>query len=246
MTTPELTVVMPAYNEEEAIAGVVNEWVERLDRMGIDYRLDVRDDGSRDRTLEILRGLEEQIPRLRVTTRPNAGHGPTVLRAYREAEGEWVFQTDSDGEISPADFAPIWYRREAYDFLIGRRFHHGAPWPRRIVTTLARWTVRVSFGRAPHDVNVPFRLMYRDLLRPLLDAVPADTFAPNVALSGLAAASGLRLFEHPVLHRDRAGGQTSLDRRALLRASRRSLTETLSIAWRWRSRRRLAVARRHH
>ena len=106
------------------------------------------------------------------------------------------------------------------------------------MTAVARWTVRLGFGRAPYDVNAPFRLMRRELLLPLLDAIPEDTFAPNVALSGLAAASGQRIFEHPVLHRDRAGGETSLGRRALWRAARRSLGETLAIARRWRARRR--------
>ncbi len=235
---PELTVVMPAYNEEEAITGVVTAWVSELDRLAIDYRLRVYDDGSRDQTLAILRHLEAEMPRLRVTGQPNAGHGPTVLRAYGEAESEWIFQTDSDGELSAQDFAPLWRRRHDYDLLVGRRQSRGAPLPRRIMTLAARWTVRLGFGQTVHDVNVPYRLMRRERLLPLLTSLPANTFAPNVALSGLAAAAGLRLYERPVTNRPRAGGQTSLNRRALLRAARRSLTETVAAAWRFRTARR--------
>src|SRR5262249_56495225 len=81
----------------------------------------VYDDGSTDDTRSILDGLGARLPRLAVRTQPNRGHGAAVLRGYREARGEWVFQTDSDGEVAPASFGALWRERHVHDLLLGVR-----------------------------------------------------------------------------------------------------------------------------
>src|SRR4051812_48649922 len=102
LPSPQLSVVMPVYNEAEAIGPVLDAWANELSRLGIDYELRVYNDGSKDRTLEILQQKAQTLPRLVVGTHENRGHGPTILRGYGEARGEWVFQVDSDDEM-PAD-----------------------------------------------------------------------------------------------------------------------------------------------
>ena len=86
--TPALTLVMPVYNEAAAIGGVVRSWAAELDRLGIDYEMRVYDDGSRDQSAAVLEQLSNEVPRLLVTRHSNRGHGPTILRGYREARGE--------------------------------------------------------------------------------------------------------------------------------------------------------------
>ncbi len=236
MSAPELTVVMPAYNEEEAIEGVVTDWLQTLDELAIDYQLWIYDDGSRDRTLEISKRLAATADRLQVIGQSNLGHGPTVLRGYHEAKSDWVFQIDSDGEIGSEAFTELWSRRQDFDFLLGARQGRQAPWPRRAMTAVACWTTR-WFQKPPwrkttiRDANVPYRLMRREPLLPLLGYIRPDTFAPNVALSGLAAGTGLRICEMPVASRERAGGQPSLRPSALLPAAVRSLLQTATAAW---------------
>ncbi len=243
MRAPELTVVMPVHNEEGAVARVATSWARELDRLDADYRLAVYDDGSTDRTGERLAELEAALPRLTVVEQENAGHGPTVLRGYLEARGEWIFQVDSDGELTPPDFEKLWRRRRDHDFLIGARHRRRAPAVRRLMTQVARLTVRWGFGgRAPHDVNCPYRLMRRDRLAEILPYLEPADFAPNVALSGLAAAAGLRIFEAPIESHGRAAGTSSLRRGRLIGAAIRSLSQTLRTARRfrrarWRARR---------
>ncbi len=241
--SPELTVVMPVYNEEAAIRATLEAWVRELERLDIDYELRLYDDGSRDRTPERLDQLAAHSERIRVIHQPNAGHGPTILRGYLETRGEWIFQTDSDGEIGPEGFATLWRHRRDFDFLLGFRQGRKASLARRLMTAGARGAIRLRFGRTAEgktvqDVNTPFRLMRREPLLPLLEQVPTTTFAPNVALSGLAAAHGLRIFETPVRSRERAGGETSLQRFKLLRAALQSMSETVAIARRAKARRR--------
>jgi hypothetical protein len=79
------------------------------------------------------------------------------------------------------------------------------------------------------DVNVPFRLMRSAVLAPMMERVPADTFAPNVALSGLAARRSLRIVNVPVEFRERRTGCGSLAPRRLLRIAWTCGTQTLNI-----------------
>ncbi|HVR28898.1 MAG TPA: glycosyltransferase family 2 protein [Thermoanaerobaculia bacterium] len=228
---PALTLVMPVYNEEAAVAGVVRAWAAELDRLGIDYELRVYDDGSRDRSAEVLEALSSEIPRLLVTRHANRGHGPTILRGYREARGEWVFQTDSDGEMEPDSFGKLWERRHQHDFLFGVRA--GREWtaPRWVMTRASRLAVRALFGRGVEDVNTPYRLMRRQPLARLLAGLPDDLFAPNVILSGLAVRAGLRIWQTPVPHQGRRHGGGSLGSlRKLWKPASRSLRQTIAIA----------------
>jgi len=227
---PELSVVMPVYNEERAIGRVIRAWTAELDGLEIDYELLVYDDGSRDRTIEVLRQLAREIPRLVVTSKPNSGHGPTILGGYHQARGTWVFQVDSDDEMGAEHFARLWERRSGYDLLVGCREGRHSPLGRRVLSGTARLTVWTLFGRVVGDVNAPYRLVRRSRLETMLRRIPTDTFAPNVILSGLAARDGLRVLEVGVAHRNRPTGTASLIRWRLVRAAARSFRQTIVIA----------------
>ncbi len=220
---------MPAYNEVDSIGDVVREWAAELDRLGIDYLLTVYDDGSRDGTAEAARVLAPGMPRLEVERHANMGHGPTIMRGYREASGEWVFQIDSDRELRPAAFEALWRAREQFDFLLGRRTDRTSPLARRVVTWLARTTVRGLFGSPIHDVNTPFRLMRRSALERMVPRVPPGAFAPNVILSGLAGRDRLRIVEFPVQHYPRAAGVTSLSAGRALVMGWRCFREAVAV-----------------
>jgi glycosyltransferase involved in cell wall biosynthesis len=88
----DLAVVMPVYNEEACIAGVVRSWRDLLDTLQIEYRLIVLNDGSKDGSATALAAFGDN-PRIEVVNKPNAGHGPTILFGYRRAVkiAEWCF-----------------------------------------------------------------------------------------------------------------------------------------------------------
>ena len=229
--SPALTVVMPVYNEAAAIGGVVRAWAAELDRLGIDYEMRVYDDGSRDASATVLEELSHEVKHLLVTRHSNRGHGPTILRGYREARGEWVFQNDSDGEMEPDSFSLLWNRRADYDFLLGIR--GGREWtpPRWVMTRASRLAVRMLFGKGILDVNTPYRLMRRERLAQLLTKLPDDLFAPNVILSGLAVRHHLRIYQTEVPHQGRRTGVASLAGvRKLIKPAMKSLRQTREIA----------------
>ena len=132
----KLFIVIPAYNEEENIRQVVEDWcpvVEKHNGEG-ESRLVIIDDGSKDHTFEILKSCAEDKPLLLPLTKPNGGHGATVLYGYHYAldhDADYIFQTDSDGQTLPEEFEPFWAERENYDMVIGWRRGRQRPSGRR-------------------------------------------------------------------------------------------------------------------
>jgi dolichol-phosphate mannosyltransferase len=234
----ELSVVIPAYNEEGAIRSVVASWDDQLRGLGVEYEIRVYDDGSRDRTGALLEALAAERPRVVALRQANRGHGPTILRGYREARGAWVFQVDGDDEMPAGAFPDLWQRRDEADVVLGYRVERVSPPARRLITAVSRWTVRLLFGAGVRDVNTPYRLFRRDVLARLLADVPPDAFAPNVILAGLAVRRGLRVLELPVPHRGRRTGTSTIMRFAMWRAAATAFAQTVGVALRARRRRR--------
>jgi glycosyltransferase involved in cell wall biosynthesis len=186
-------------------------------------------DGSTDESLAILEEMAAREPSLRVVSHANRGHGPTLLRGYLEAKGEWVFQVDSDGELGAGAFESLWRQREDFDFLLGHREGRRSSPARLAVTLMSRAVVATLFGRAIRDVNSPYRLMRRTSLQELLVDLPGEPFAPNVLLSGLAGRKGLRIREVPVDHQSRRGGTVSLTSGKLARGAFRTFCQALEM-----------------
>ena len=239
ITTPrnelELSVVMPVYNEADAVGPVVSAWLDELDRLKIRYEFLVYDDGSRDRTADVLRQIASERRQVAVRSHANMGHGPTISRGYREAAGEWVFQVDSDDEMSPHAFERLWTRRADHDLLLGCRQDRSSTAARRVISFGSRAIVRLLFGKGLWDVNTPYRLIRRDALAAMLTRIPARAFAPNVIMSGLAVRDGLRVYQVMVPHHVRRAGTASIAGWGQWRTALRCAIETASVARRERA-----------
>lgn len=226
----DVSVVMPVYNEQERVRGVVTAWCNQLTNLGIRSEVRVYDDGSSDATSAILAELAGERSEVMVIRQENRGHGPTVLRGYREAGGDWVLQVDGDGGVDPRDFTRFWAHRDSHDMIVGYRHARGGSIGRRVLTLLARLGVLVAFGETLRDVNSPYRLIRRDPLHRLIAMIPPGTFAPNVALSGLACSAGLRILQLRVAATPvRRAGRHVRNRRVYAGAVR-AMAQTVRIA----------------
>ncbi len=230
----ELAVVIPVYNEEEAIGAVLDKWVAELDRLGIDYTVNPYNDGSKDGSWNVIRAKEEQYPgKVIGHDKKNSGHGPTILQGYRDAARsgyEWVFQIDSDDEMGPEGFAALWKNRSRYDFLVGTRDGRKQALPRKIISAVSRLSVRLLYGHGIWDVNTPYRLMRVSSFRDVFEEIPSDTFAPNVIISGMAAKLRLRCYETRVPQHDRTTGEVSIKKWKLLKAAAKSFFQSIFFA----------------
>lgn len=225
-----LCVVMPVYNEQEAIGPVLEKWANALDGLGVDYAIRPYNDGSKDNSLAVMKAAAEHLPHVEVRDKPNGGHGNTILTGYRDAAADgfdWVFQIDSDDEMGPEKFGELWAKRSDYDFLVGIRDGRVQQLPRKIISFVSRLCVRVFYGKSVWDVNTPYRLMRVSEFKDFYAAIPLTTFAPNVILSGLAARHCLRCYEIRVPQHDRTTGEVSIKKWKLFKAAVRSFMQTI-------------------
>jgi glycosyltransferase involved in cell wall biosynthesis len=230
----ELAVIIPVYNEEEAIGAVLDKWTKELDKLGIDYTINPYNDGSKDGSWNVIMAKEKQYPgRIVGHNKSNSGHGPTILQGYRDAAQagyEWIFQVDSDDEMGPEGFAELWRNRDRYDFLVGIRDGRKQALPRKIISAISRLSVRMFYGQSIWDVNTPYRLMRVSAFCNVFQEIPSKTFAPNVILSGMAAKLKLRYFETRVPQHDRTTGEVSIKKWKLFKAAMKSFFQTVFFA----------------
>ncbi len=209
--TYDLAVIVPVYNEAEIIRTVLNTWTSMLDSLDISYVIRVYNDGSRDGSLDEIRAAAGVHDRITAIDKPNSGHGPTILRGYRESgDAEWIFQMDADNEISCKQFPKFWSRRQEYDFMIGSRENRTGSLSRQGISLVSRLVVRAFYGAGISDANAPYRLMRTSMFNSLFATIPADTFAPNVIVSGMALKKRLRVCEIAVPFESRKTGKPSL------------------------------------
>ncbi|HVU24537.1 MAG TPA: glycosyltransferase family 2 protein [Opitutus sp.] len=221
--------VMPAYNEEGCIGTVVAAWLAEFERnFGEGFRAVVVDDGSSDRTGEILDRLAAGERRLTVVHQQNIGHGGALRRGYTEAlarGADRVFQVDSDDQFSPADFPRVWARRAESPCILGHRVARQDAPARLAITRVLQGVLFAFYGRRLKDANVPYRLIEAGFLRRALGLIPPGTFAPNIFIAVIAARAGVDLLNVPVTHAGRKTGRTVLVRWRLVRVCARCVGE---------------------
>ena len=234
----KLYMIIPAYNEEENIQKVLEEWYPVAERHngGGESRIVVVNDGSRDRTGEILEKFEADHPLMIHLEEENRGHGGAVLRGYHyalENGADYVFQTDSDGQTRPEEFEEFWKRRKKYAMVIGHRKGRQDGFSRVAVTCVLRLVLRLCFHVGIPDANTPYRLMEAERLRENLGMIPGDSGLPNVLLSVLYARRKLPVRYLPITFRPRQGGVNSINMKKIIRTGRQAVGDFRRLNRRW-------------
>ena len=211
-----LYIVIPAYNEEETIHKVLDQWypiVEKYDGGGRS-RLVVVDDGSRDNTHEILTSYARENPLLVPLTKENGGHGAAILYGYRysiEHGADYIFQTDSDGQTDPAEFEQFWNQRGRYDAVIGNRTERGDGKSRKFVENVVCLLLGLIFGVKVPDANAPYRLMKADLVAQYIGKLPENFNIPNIMLTTYFVYYKEKVKFIPITFKPRQGGTNSIN-----------------------------------
>lgn len=206
---PRLGVGFLAYNEEESIPKTVSEAVASLSAIeGLDWRVLIVNDGSRDRTGEIAEALAAKDPRVLVVHHDgNKGYAVATETALRNTPGEVVMVVDGDGQHTMAD-APRFLEAidGGADVVFGWKKKRHDPWPRLILSkglnTLSGWFL----GSPLHDINGGCRAFRREVaqrieIRHRINFVGDEIFAR-------CRIAGWRVAEVVVRHFPREAGQS--------------------------------------
>lgn len=154
-----LSVVLPAHNEEAAIAATVQDVIETLSSWKLDFEIIVVDDGSQDDTGAILDALSDAHPCLRVIHHPaNEGYGAALVSGFNATSKDLTFFMDSDGQFDIRDLARLLLLVEDYDAVLGYRIDRQDTWRRKINGWGWKQLVRFVFGIHVRDVDCAFKL----------------------------------------------------------------------------------------
>lgn len=199
---PAVSVVVPAYNEEESLPVLLGEITEALTGTGIEYEVLFVDDGSTDGTLEVLARLAAADRRVRVLAqRPNRGQSAALAAGWRAARAPVVVTMDADLQNDPADIPRLLDHLEGWDVVSGIRVDRRDTWVRRVSSRLANGVRRRVTGDSATDVGCTLRACRRELLLRVPVFNGTHRFLP-----ALLEMAGARITEIPVRHRARRFG----------------------------------------
>lgn len=211
MNNPYLSIVIPIFNEEENIptlwarlSKVMNEHFQAPDR---DWEVIFTDDGSRDRSLELLRAIAEQEPRVSVVEfNRNYGQHSAIFGAFSIVAGEVVVTLDADLQNPPEEIPKLVAKiDEGFDVVGGWRQGRGEndsllrTLPSKIVNAVTRKTTGVKL----HDYGCMLRAYRREIVDAMLQCKERSSFIP-----ALANSFAKRIAEVPVAHAERAAGES--------------------------------------
>ncbi len=201
-----VSIVIPAYNEEEAIAGDIEAITETMDESGYRWELIVVNDGSTDRTREIVEGY----PRVKLINHPyNLGGGAARNTGIRKAQGDIVVITDGDGTYPVREIPRLVEALKDYDMVVGARVREAGTM--KLLRTPAKWFIRklaefMTSSRIP-DLNSGMRAMRKDVFMKFIDMLPqGHSWVRNITLSFLSR--GYLVGYEPIDYYPRKGKST--------------------------------------
>lgn len=170
MPEPSISAFFPAYNDAESIPDLLAKTFEVLREHTSNFEVIVVNDGSVDRTAEVLEALRQvYIPHLRVVTHEqNLGYGQALRSGFAAATKSLVFYTDGDGQYDPRELTKLLERMTPGTGLVnGYKLERNDPWHRIWIGGVYNTFARVLFGIRLRDIDCDFRLIRRELLEDL-------------------------------------------------------------------------------
>lgn len=216
MNNPDISVVVPLYNEEQSLPELA-AWIDRVARdHGLSYEIIFVDDGSSDRSWDVIGQLRQQFPAVRaIGFARNYGKSAALFCGFEAAQGEVVFTMDADLQDSP-DEIPAMRRMildEGYDLVSGWKKKRFDPVGKRWPSKFFNWTARVASGIRLHDFNCGLKAYRRKVVKSIEVYGEMHRFIPILARK----AGFRRIGEKVVEHRPRKYGQSKFGLERMLK-----------------------------
>lgn len=201
---PYLSIVIPAYNEQERLRRFVPGIVDFLRAKGQPFEIIVVNDGSRDETAHVARELSKKFPMLRlVDLNPNRGKGGAVKAGMLDARGQYVLFTDADQSTPIAEVDKLLPKmeREGYDMAIGSRSMPGARveqpqvWYRAVAGKLFGVGTKLFCIYGFHDTQCGFKAMKREVAQKIFPQVTSNSAIFDIEMLVVATREGCRIAE---------------------------------------------------
>jgi dolichol-phosphate mannosyltransferase len=202
LAAPELSLVIPAYDERENVVPLFAELRQALAAVGRSYEIVAVDDGSRDGTAEwLVREAARDPSVVPVLLASNSGQSAALAAGIRRARGAVIVTLDADLQNDPADLPRLLAALEHADVVSGVRRDRQDDWLRRLSSRVANAVRRLVLGDPLTDIGCSFKAYRRQALEGVPLFVGAHRFLPVLCMF-----RGARLTEVPLSHRPRRHG----------------------------------------
>jgi dolichol-phosphate mannosyltransferase len=200
-----ISLVIPAYNEGEAIADAVDEAHSSLRRLGYVFEIVVVDDGSKDDTARRVADIAARLPRVRLISHErNLGYGAALRTGFEAARFDLVAFTDADCQFYLDDLADLVALTRRAPIAVGWRVDRQDPWRRRFLSKGYNVLARALLGTGVRDVDCALKVFRREALAYLLPETRG--FFVNSEMLSRARRFGWSIAEVGVRHRPRRRG----------------------------------------
>ncbi len=201
-----ISVVIPAYNEEENIPVLYERLKNVLERLGENYEVIFVDDGSEDRTPEVLRDIAKRDRSVKVVRfRRNYGQTAAMYAGFEHAKGDVIITMDADLQNDPEDIPVLLEKvREGYDIVSGWRKDRKDPFlSRKLPSSVANWIISKVTGVELHDYGCTLKAYRAEIAKRYRLYGDMHRFLP-----ALARRFGAKITEIPVRHHPRLYGKS--------------------------------------
>ncbi len=201
-----ISVVIPAYNEEENIPVLYERLKNVLERLGENYEIIFVDDGSEDRTPEVLRDIAKRDRSVKVVRfRRNYGQTAAMYAGFEHAKGDVIITMDADLQNDPEDIPVLLEKvREGYDIVSGWRKDRKDPFlSRKLPSSVANWIISKVTGVELHDYGCTLKAYRAEIAKRYRLYGDMHRFLP-----ALARRFGAKITEIPVRHHPRLYGKS--------------------------------------
>ncbi len=201
-----ISIVIPAYNEEDNIPILYEKLKGVLERLGREYEIIFVDDGSVDRTWERLKEIAEKDQRVKlIRFRKNYGQTAAMYAGFQHATGEVIITLDADLQNDPEDIPMLLQKlEEGYDIVSGWRRDRKDPFlSRRLPSMIANWIISKVTGVELHDYGCTLKAYRADIIKRLELYGDMHRFLP-----ALTKRLGAKITEIPVRHHPRLYGKS--------------------------------------
>jgi glycosyltransferase involved in cell wall biosynthesis len=221
---PDLSIVIPVYNEAHSLVPLTSAITETLARLGMSYELLFVDDGSDDQTAQILHDLAAKQPEVRIIRfRHNAGQSAALDAGFQHVRAPRVVTLDADLQNDPHDIPALLKLLETYDVVCGIRQGRQDTWLRRLSSKFANQVRRRVLHDDIVDVGCSLRVYRRECLAAIKLYNGMHRFLPV-----LLQIEGCRIGQVPVQHHPRQYGQSKYNVR---NRAWRALMDLLAVRW---------------
>lgn len=201
-----ISVVVPVFNEEESLEAFYKELILVIPNLDKNYEIIFVDDGSKDRSLDILKRLASKNKNIKIFSfRKNQGKSEALTYGFEKSSGDYIVTLDADLQDKPSEISKLLdkVKKEDFDLACGWRKNRKDPYPKIIASRVFNSLASLFWGVRLHDYNCGLKVYRKDAAKSLRLYGGLHRFIPLLVFE-----KGFKVCEMPVIHEQRKFGKS--------------------------------------